>query len=91
MRISSYTIGELFYAQNSLLWLRGPRYNVAAELKQIEARVEDDRQQITRVKDLFSLWVVKPLSIALAMMFFQQMTGYNATFFYLVLFIPLIS
>jgi len=70
--------------------LRGPRYNVAAELKQIEARVEDDRQQITRVKDLFSLWVVKPLSIALAMMFFQQMTGYNANFFYLVLFIVLI-
>uniref|UniRef100_A0A1B0FLN5 Major facilitator superfamily (MFS) profile domain-containing protein n=1 Tax=Glossina morsitans morsitans TaxID=37546 RepID=A0A1B0FLN5_GLOMM len=73
-------------ARNALVWLRGKEADVDPELKGlVRTQADDDRQATTnQISELFKRNNLKPLSISLGLMFFQQFSGINAVIFYTV-------
>ena len=62
-------------------WLRGPHYNIEAELNQIKARVLEDSLEAPKLSDFYQPWVFKPILIGVALMILQQFSGLNAASF----------
>uniref|UniRef100_A0A1A9ZNK4 Major facilitator superfamily (MFS) profile domain-containing protein n=1 Tax=Glossina pallidipes TaxID=7398 RepID=A0A1A9ZNK4_GLOPL len=73
-------------ARKALVWLRGKEADVDPELKGlVRTQADDDRQATTnQISELFKRNNLKPLSISLGLMFFQQFSGINAVIFYTV-------
>lgn len=70
-------------ARNALIRLRGSNYNVDAEIDSIKAVLENSSQNSTSIyESLKRTAAKKALIIALALMFFQQLSGINAIIFY---------
>uniref|UniRef100_U5EJ99 Facilitated trehalose transporter Tret1 n=1 Tax=Corethrella appendiculata TaxID=1370023 RepID=U5EJ99_9DIPT len=73
-------------ARNALQWLRGKKADVEPELKGIiKSHCEAERHASQgALLDLMKKCNLKPLSISLGLMFFQQLSGINAVIFYTV-------
>ncbi|KAJ9581443.1 hypothetical protein L9F63_023375, partial [Diploptera punctata] len=72
-------------ARTSLQFFRGPQYNVANELQDLENDLTKSTQEEVSFKDLISdLGTRKALIISLGLMIFQQLSGVNAVIFYTV-------
>ncbi|XP_068206136.1 facilitated trehalose transporter Tret1-like [Palaemon carinicauda] len=66
----------------SLQFFRGKDYNIQRELDMMRDDLEEARKQKSSIKDMFvNAHLLKPLSISLALMFFQQFSGINAVIF----------
>lgn len=73
-------------ARNALQWLRGKEADVEPELKGIVRANMDAERHASKnaLLDLLKRSNLKPLSISLGLMFFQQLSGINAVIFYTV-------
>ncbi|KMY93023.1 facilitated trehalose transporter Tret1-1 isoform X1 [Drosophila simulans] len=73
-------------ARKALKWLRGKEADVEPELKGLMRSQADADRQASRntMLELLKLNNLKPLSISLGLMFFQQFSGINAVIFYTV-------
>lgn len=73
-------------ARKALQWLRGKKADVEPELKGIlRSHCEAERHASQNaIFDLLKRQNLKPLSISLGLMFFQQLSGINAVIFYTV-------
>lgn len=73
-------------ARKALQWLRGPRSDIEPELKGIlKTHHEAERHASSNgMAQLFKRCNLKPLSISLGLMLFQQLSGINAVIFYSV-------
>ncbi|XP_017020081.1 facilitated trehalose transporter Tret1 isoform X1 [Drosophila kikkawai] len=73
-------------ARKALVWLRGKEADVEPELKGLMRSQADADRQATQntMLELLKRNNLKPLSISLGLMFFQQMSGINAVIFYTV-------
>ncbi|BFG04665.1 facilitated trehalose transporter Tret1 [Drosophila madeirensis] len=73
-------------ARKALTWLRGKEADVEPELKGLMRSQADADRQGTQNKmlELLKRNNLKPLSISLGLMFFQQLSGINAVIFYTV-------
>uniref|UniRef100_A0A0P5PFR2 Putative Solute carrier family 2, facilitated glucose transporter member n=1 Tax=Daphnia magna TaxID=35525 RepID=A0A0P5PFR2_9CRUS len=70
--------GRTSDAQKALKWLRGPDYNIAPEIMQMEVRLNAELAEKFSPSDLFKPWALKPLLLAVSLMIFQQLSGINA-------------
>ena len=70
-------------AKYVLVWLRGPRFNVEEEQKEIEDQIanEETLTFTEKLKVLATRPVFHPLVLAMMLMFFQQFSGINAFIF----------
>ena len=68
-------------AEQAMKWLRGPEYTIGPEMALMEARLKIEMAQSSRFSDLFKPWALKPMLVAMALMFFQQFSGINAALF----------
>ena len=60
----------------------GKHYNVQKELHTMQNALDEAKKNKTTVKDLFvNSYLLKPLLISVALMFFQQASGINAVLF----------
>ncbi|XP_034651607.1 facilitated trehalose transporter Tret1 isoform X1 [Drosophila subobscura] len=73
-------------ARKALTWLRGKEADVEPELKGLmRSQADADRQgSQNKMLELLKRNNLKPLSISLGLMFFQQLSGINAVIFYTV-------
>lgn len=74
------------HARKALQWLRGQKADVEPELKGI-IKTHNEAERHASSNGLLQLMKkcnLKPLSISLGLMFFQQMSGINAVIFYAV-------
>lgn len=73
-------------ARKALRWLRGREADVEPELKGIIKSHSDAERHASKgaLLDLMKKSNLKPLSISLGLMFFQQLSGINAVIFYTV-------
>lgn len=73
-------------ARKALQWLRGKQADVEPELKGIlKTHNESERHAASNgMAQLFKKCNLKPLSISLGLMLFQQLSGINAVIFYAV-------
>ncbi|XP_054736658.1 facilitated trehalose transporter Tret1 isoform X2 [Anastrepha obliqua] len=73
-------------ARRALQWLRGRQADVEPELKGLlRTQAQADRHSSgNQLMELFKRNNLKPLSISLGLMFFQQLSGINAVIFYTV-------
>ncbi|XP_067008375.2 facilitated trehalose transporter Tret1 [Anabrus simplex] len=72
-------------ARNALQWLRGKNTDVSEELAEIEKNhIEAEKNSPNSIKELFTQGNVKPITISIGLMFFQQLSGINAVIFYTV-------
>jgi facilitated trehalose transporter len=73
-------------ARKALRWLRGRKADVEPELKGIvRSHLEAERHATqNQMMELLKRANLKPLSISLGLMFFQQLSGINAVIFYTV-------
>lgn len=72
-------------AETTLVYFRGTRYDINAELKSIQRDLEEAAAKKAGVKDLVaSRGNRKALVSALGLMLFQQLSGINAVIFYTV-------
>ncbi|XP_022228539.2 facilitated trehalose transporter Tret1 isoform X2 [Drosophila obscura] len=73
-------------ARKALIWLRGKEADVEPELKGLmRSQADSDRQgSQNKMLELLKRNNLKPLSISLGLMFFQQLSGINAVIFYTV-------
>ncbi|XP_058125935.1 facilitated trehalose transporter Tret1 [Anopheles ziemanni] len=73
-------------ARKALQWLRGRKADVEPELKGISKSHQEAIRHASNnaILDLLKKANLKPLSISLGLMFFQQMSGINAVIFYTV-------
>lgn len=71
-------------ARKALQWLRGKQADVEPELKGIiKSHTDAERHQSSSgIKQLLRRNNLKPLSVSLGLMFFQQFSGINAVIFY---------
>lgn len=71
-------------ARKALQWLRGKAADVEPELKGIVKSHTDSEKRGSNagIAQLFTRCNLKPLSISLGLMFFQQFSGINAVIFY---------
>lgn len=71
-------------ARKALQWLRGQQADVEPELKGIiKSHADSERHQSsTGIQQLLRRNNLKPLSVSLGLMFFQQFSGINAVIFY---------
>ncbi|EDX06650.1 facilitated trehalose transporter Tret1-2 homolog [Drosophila simulans] len=78
--------GQEERARKALKWLRGKEADVEPELKDLmQSQAEADSQaRRNTCLELFKRINLKPLSISLGLMFFQQFSGINAVIFYTV-------
>ncbi len=76
--------GKQEQARKALQWLRGKKADVDPELKGIiKSHVEAEKHgSNSSIMQLFTKCNLKPLSISLGLMFFQQFSGINAVIFY---------
>ncbi len=74
--------GRLDEAASALSWLRGPEYNIQAELNQISDRVQLDSNRAFSITDFSSPGVYKPVLMGMSLMVFQQFSGLNAALFF---------
>lgn len=76
--------GKQEQARKALQWLRGKKADVEPELKGIiKSHVEAEKNTTnTGIMRLLKKCNLKPLSISLGLMFFQQFSGINAVIFY---------
>ncbi|XP_066964873.1 facilitated trehalose transporter Tret1-like [Macrobrachium rosenbergii] len=66
-------------AMASLQFFRGKDYNIQRELDMMRADMEEARENKVSVKDLLvNPHLLKPLTISMALMFFQQFSGVSA-------------
>lgn len=74
------------HARKALQWLRGKQADVEPELKGIlKTHNESERHASSNgMAQLFKKCNLKPLSISLGLMLFQQLSGINAVIFYAV-------
>jgi SP family facilitated glucose transporter-like MFS transporter 8 len=68
-------------ARVALQWLRGADFEIQAEMRKMEANVQVELSQSARFSDLFQPWALKPVLVAIGLMFFQQVSGINAALF----------
>ncbi|KAF2357929.1 Sugar/inositol transporter [Trinorchestia longiramus] len=73
--------GKTDSGREALQKLRGPSWDVSAEMKAIEARASEANNHKTTFKDLLSPQLLRPLVIVLGVMIFQQLCGINALVF----------
>ncbi|XP_043196353.1 facilitated trehalose transporter Tret1-like [Amphibalanus amphitrite] len=78
------THGNMKEAAKSLRWLRGKDVDITDELNSITEHITTAQRTHTSLRDLLSPHYLRALAIALALMFFQQMSGINAVIFYSV-------
>ncbi|XP_065334432.1 facilitated trehalose transporter Tret1-like isoform X1 [Cloeon dipterum] len=71
-------------AKKALQWLRGPDYDITSEYSEIERSHASTQKDEPRLIDLFTKGNLRPLSISVGLMFFQQLSGINAVIFYTV-------
>lgn len=73
-------------ARKALVWLRGKEADVEPELKGLMRSQADADRSATQntMLELLKRSNLKPLSISLGLMFFQQLSGINAVIFYTV-------
>ena len=78
--------GRMEAAKKSLLFLRGPRYNVQEELMEIESTVKESQEvgSIGLVSLVTQRHYLVPALMSMALMFFQQFSGVNAVLAYAV-------
>lgn len=71
-------------AEQALVWLRGKSADISKELREIQkTQTESDKDDSNNAcTELFQIQYLKPLSISLGLMFFQQLSGINAVIFY---------
>lgn len=76
--------GKQDRARKALQWLRGKKADVEPELKGIIKTHTDAEKHASNagIMQLFKKCNLKPLSISLGLMFFQQFSGINAVIFY---------
>lgn len=76
--------GKQERARKALQWLRGKKADVDPELKGIiKSHVESEKNATNvGIMQLLKKCNLKPLSISLGLMFFQQFSGINAVIFY---------
>lgn len=74
---------KLKEAENSLRWLRGPNYDISAEIESMQQDVENAAKNKASLKDLVVNKANRnALICSLGLMFFQQVSGINAVIFY---------
>lgn len=71
-------------ARKALQWLRGSEADISSEYNEIQRSHVATQKEAPRLGELFSRSNLKPLSISVGLMFFQQMSGINAVIFYTV-------
>ncbi|XP_049803573.1 facilitated trehalose transporter Tret1-like isoform X1 [Schistocerca nitens] len=72
-------------AHKALQWLRGKDADVTAELHEIEKNHLDSiKNAPASALDLFNRNNIKPITVSIGLMFFQQLSGINAVIFYTV-------
>lgn len=70
-------------ARASLIRLRGNKYDVDAEIRDIKAQLEaDEANKVPFAKSFSKLATKKAFFISFGLMFFQQLSGVNAVIFY---------
>ncbi|XP_063701895.1 facilitated trehalose transporter Tret1-like isoform X2 [Culicoides brevitarsis] len=71
-------------ARKALQWLRGKQANIEPELKGVmKSHSEAEKSSSgSQIFELLKRQNLKPLSISLGLMFFQQLSGINAVIFY---------
>ncbi|KAF2883248.1 hypothetical protein ILUMI_22918 [Ignelater luminosus] len=70
-------------ARATLIRLRGSSYDIDAEIKEIKAVIEKDKENQTSFKDsITKTSTKKAAAICFSLMFFQQAGGINAVIFY---------
>lgn len=75
--------GQKDRAQTSLQWFRGKNYDVSAELKEIQATVDEAAaQQLSFLEAFKTPEAKKGLMVSFGLMIFQQLSGINAVIFY---------
>ncbi|KAK4323401.1 hypothetical protein Pmani_005895 [Petrolisthes manimaculis] len=73
--------GKLDEARGVLQHFRGKHYDVEPELEVLRQNQEEMSKTKTTLKDLKKSYILKPLIIIVAIMFFQQTSGVNAVLF----------
>ncbi|XP_060658490.1 facilitated trehalose transporter Tret1-2 homolog isoform X2 [Drosophila nasuta] len=79
------TKGKPERAESALTRLRRKNTNVADEFKEMTKRLADEAEGSNTCKDIFQKKYFKPVSIAVALMIFQQLSGISAVIFYTVM------
>ncbi|XP_034104789.1 facilitated trehalose transporter Tret1-2 homolog isoform X3 [Drosophila albomicans] len=79
------TKGKPEKAESALTRLRRKNTNVADEFKEMTKRLADEAEGSNTCKDIFQKKYFKPVSIAVALMIFQQLSGISAVIFYTVM------
>lgn len=70
-------------ATKALKWLRGPDYDTANEIAELQNDVEERRANaLTFMEAVSRKTTVRGLIITMGLMFFQQVSGINAVIFY---------
>ncbi|EDO32615.1 predicted protein [Nematostella vectensis] len=68
-------------ARKTLLWLRGPDYDIDKELCEIKASIDTQNQRFS-LKEFKNPSLLRPFLISMSLHFFQQFSGINAFMFY---------
>ncbi|KAH8404119.1 hypothetical protein KR215_010200, partial [Drosophila sulfurigaster] len=79
------TRGKPENAESALTRLRRKNAHVADEFKEMTKRQADEAEGSNTCKDMFQKKYFKPVSIAVALMIFQQLSGISAVIFYTVM------
>lgn len=75
--------GDMEKAKKSLVWFRGPDYEVEDELVKITGEIEEAQKNKIKLSDLISCKATrKGLIISFGLMIFQQLSGVNGVLFY---------
>jgi len=77
--------GKMEKGEKALIWLRRKDANIADELKEMSKPQDDAIEGSNACKEMFQKKNRKPVFIALALFFFQQLSGINAIMFYTVM------
>lgn len=69
-------------SKSALRWLRSKSYDIEPEFDEIKKSTQEHSKRTLNIKDFFTKSNMKPLLIALGLMFFQQLSGINAVVFF---------
>ena len=68
-----------YEARETLVWLRGPQYDVDKELKDTAQQLESENNAnlsfLEKIKEFRKRSVLRPVIVAVILMFFQQCSG----------------
>ena len=74
-----------YEARETLVWLRGPQYDVDKELKDTAQQLESENNAnlsfLEKIKEFRKRSVLRPVIVAVILMFFQQCSGVTGIFF----------